>query len=265
MNNSFSAMDENNGESRMKKVTLSEATREKVEEATLAVFMEQYGAALDAGVEIKMAECADMEFPPELDKRIQKLIADAQVEKKKKQRRKTALRVLRSAAAVLIVLLSVSSILFMTVEAVRIPIINFFVEKTDLYWEISTSKNEPELLDAFNEENPLERILSNDYTLVNIDGSLSEYSLIADYKKSTGETVSLLVISIGGNNQIDTEHADVSEFFLMGHEAVLSVEGSDIRITWINHDISKVFTVRTTNLSSDEAITISEKTALFFE
>ena len=179
MNNRFSVMDENNGEGRMEKVTLSEATREKVEEATLSVFMEQYGAAMDAGVEIKMAECADMEFPPELDKRIQKLIATEQAKKRNKQRRKTALRVLRSAAAVIMILLSVSSILFMTVEAFRIPVMNFFVEKEEKYWQLSETTNENTIPEMFNPENPLEGIIPHDYELIDLIGTMEDNNLFA--------------------------------------------------------------------------------------
>lgn len=51
--------------------------KKKYEEAMVAVFMEKYAAALSAGVDAAMEECADKEFPPELDKRCQALIQQA--------------------------------------------------------------------------------------------------------------------------------------------------------------------------------------------
>ena len=251
MNNSFSAMDKNNGEGRMDKVTLSETTREKVEEAMLSVFMEQYGAAMDAGVEIKMAECADMEFPPELDKRIQKLIAGAQAEKKKKQRRKAALRVLRSAAAVIMVLLSVSSVLFMTVEAIRIPVMNFFVERTDRYWQLSDAPSTDSIPTGFDPANPLEGILPIDFVLTHMDGSWETSYLSADYRNENGAVITLLVHPSDSNVQIDSEDSNVSNIKIAGYDTIVFVEGNTIRVSWLIDEISRAFTLCATDITKD--------------
>ena len=109
----------------MEHLIISETTREKVEEAAVSVFMDQYAAALDAGIDKKMADCADMAFPPELDRRCRALIQQAH---KKQKHKKAALRVLRSAAVVAIVLISLCSVLFVSVEAFRIPVENFFAK-----------------------------------------------------------------------------------------------------------------------------------------
>lgn len=264
MNNRFSVMDENNGEGRMEKVTLSEATREKVEEATLSVFMEQYGAAMDAGVEIKMAECADMEFPPELDKRIQKLIATEQAKKRNKQRRKTALRVLRSAAAVIMILLSVSSILFMTVEAFRVPVMNFFIEKTDRYWQLSDAPSTSSIPKVFNPENPLEDILPIDFSLAHVEGSWETNCLSANYSNGKGAEITLLVISADTIAQIDCEDSNVSNIKLAEHDAIVSVEGNVVRVSWLIDDVSRAFTLCATNISEGTVILFAEEFSSFF-
>lgn len=50
---------------------------EQIEEAMISAFMKQYAAALDAGVDAAIEECADDEFPPELDARCRALIEQA--------------------------------------------------------------------------------------------------------------------------------------------------------------------------------------------
>ena len=50
---------------------------DQIEETMVSAFMGQYAAALDAGVDAVMEECADKEFPPEQDKRCQALIQQA--------------------------------------------------------------------------------------------------------------------------------------------------------------------------------------------
>ena len=53
---------------------INETTREKIEEAAVSVFMDQYAKALDAGIDQQIEACADNEFPPELEKRCRALI-----------------------------------------------------------------------------------------------------------------------------------------------------------------------------------------------
>ena len=77
------------GENNMQPLPISEETREKLEDATLSVFMDQYAKALDAGVDSLMEDCAEDTFPPELDQRIRKLIAKESAKERNKKRIKT--------------------------------------------------------------------------------------------------------------------------------------------------------------------------------
>lgn len=252
------------GENNMQTLPISEETREKLEDATLSVFMDQYAKALDAGVDSLMEDCAEDTFPPELDQRIRKLIAKESAKERNKKRRKTALRMLRSAAAAIVLLLGACSVLFVTVEAFRIPVMNFFMEKTNLYWEISTGDGETKEPETFNEENPLEGILSQEFELVFLDGSLESGNLIADYSSDKEASVSLYINFATGNNQTDTENAAASKFKLAGQDAVISIEGEVVRITWINYDIAKVFSLRTVNVDENEAIDIAANLVSLF-
>lgn len=265
MNNRFSVMDENNGEGRMEKVTLSESTREKVEEATLSVFMEQYGAALDAGVEIKMAECADMEFPPELDKRIEKLIATERAKKRNKQRRKTALRVLRSAAAVIIVLLSVSSVLFMTVEAIRIPVMNFFIERTERYWQMSETVDTDMMPKVFNPENPLDEIIPHDYELIELSGTVETGNLFAKYSNVDNSMICLFINQFEGNLQVDAEDAAITHSRVAGHDSYTYEEDDFVHIIWQDESISKMFSIYANNVTEESLTYYAEAVARQFD
>lgn len=252
------------GENNMQPLPISEETREKLENATLSVFMDQYAKALDAGVDSLMEECAEDTFPPELDQRIQKLIAKESARERNKTRRKTALRMLCSAAAAIVLLLGTCSVLFVTVEAFRIPVMNFFVEKTNLYWETSTSDGKTKEPETFNEENPLEGILTDDFKLVRIDGSMEKNSLTADYRDDEQRTVTLHIVPSDGNNQMDTENANASKFKLVGQDAMISVEGNVVRITWVNHDMLKAFSLCTVNVDEDEVIDIAANLVRLF-
>ena len=137
------------------------SARENLEEAIVAAFMDQYAQALDAGIDRKIEECAGDAFPEELDKRCRALIEQANRKAKNKKRIKSALRVLRSAAVVAVVLVGLFSVLFVSVEAFRIPILNFFIEKTDRYWEITATPKEAFIPIGYDPEDPLGGIIGN--------------------------------------------------------------------------------------------------------
>ena len=264
MKNNDMKMLEESRKNGFENLQISEETREKLEEATVSLFMEQYAKAMDAGIDIMMEECADDEFPEELDKRIRALIAKESTKERKAKCRKTALRVLRSAAAVFAVMLLTCSVLFVTVEAFRLPIMNFFVDKTDLYWEISSEDKNNDIPDVFNEKDPLGDILSEEFELVYRCGSFTGDNFVADYENSKDQTVSLCIVASGGSNQTDSEDADASYFDLLGYDAMLSTEGNLTRITWIDYDMAKVFTIYSINVLSDEVINIAAKFAYLF-
>lgn len=246
------------GENNMQTLPISEETREKLEEATLSVFMDQYAKALDAGVDSLMEDCAEDTFPPELDQRIQKLIAKESAKERNKKRRKTALRMLCSAAAAIVLLLGTCSVLFVTVEAFRLPIMNFFVEKTDRYWELSGVPNTDKIPDAFNPENPLDGILPDDFELVSLDGSWEEGCLTAEYCNGDKAIIYFSVDSVSSNVQIDTEGSLVSSIKVNGHDAKLSMEGDCIRLSWIDANTSKMFALCTTNIAEESVMAFAD-------
>ena len=165
----------------MEKLKISETAREKLEDAAVSVFMEEYAKALNAGLDQQMEASAAEEFPKELEERCLALIRKEAAKQRNQKHRKNTLRVLRSAAAVAIFILSVSSVLFVTVEAFRAPVMNFFVEKTDRYWQLSGTENETVIEDVFNPEDPLDGIIADDFEVTDVEGSWDSECLIVEY------------------------------------------------------------------------------------
>lgn len=249
----------------MENPKISETTREKLEDAAVSVFMDQYAKALDAGINKQMEECADHEFPEELDKRCRALIEREYVKAKREKHRKSVLRVLRSAAIVAVVMLSMCSVLFVTVEAFRMPIMNFFVEKTDRYWELSAKPNEDWVFEGFNEENPLDGIIPDDFELENVSGSLEAGDLAAKYVNNTKATIFFFIDRSMGKLQIDGEDAFISECKVSGHDAKLYVEGSFVRLAWLDENISCACSIYATNVSKETVESYAETVAGYFD
>ena len=176
----------------MDNLKLSDAAREQLEEATVAVFMEQYAKALDAGIDKRIEECEGEEFPPELEKRCRALIEKESAKSKNEKRRKGVMLILQRAAVVVVALLSLSSILFMTVEAFRLPVMNFFIEKTDRYWQMTANPDENAVPATYDTENPLDSIIADSFVLTSLSGSVESGDLMAEYRDGDNSSVSCL-------------------------------------------------------------------------
>ena len=245
----------------MEELKISETAREKLEDAAVSVFMEEYAKALNAGLDQQMEASAAEEFPKELEERCLALIRKETAKQRNQKRKKNALRVLRSAAAVVLVLLSVSSILFMSVEAFRLPIINFFVEKTDRYWQLSGVENEDTAQDVFDPKDPLDGIILDEFVITSITGSWDSECLIVEYSNGNNAVIDFIAVQNDGNVQIDTEDANVVQHKVFGHDAVKSIKENYVRITWLDETNSKIITLCSTNVSEEMTLLYADAVA----
>lgn len=248
----------------MENPKISEEARDKYIDATVAVFMDQYAAALDEAILEEMAVCSDNEFPPELDKRCLALIEKECAKQCRVALVKNILHVGRSAAIIVVALLGLCSVLFMTVEAFRVPVINFFVQETDNYIELSGVPYEEVFPSEFNENDPLAGILPSDFVLTNKYGSWELGLLTAEYSNEMESTVYFSIMPADSFIQLDTENAQVTTITVYGHTAYLCEEGSEIRISWLDELTSRSFSFCTTNISKDTVLAFAESTAKIF-
>lgn len=244
---------------------ISEVSREKLEDAAAFVIMEQYAKALNAGINKRMEDCAEEDFPEELDKRCRALIAQASRKSQNKKRRKSALRVLRSAAVVALVMLSLCSVLFVSVDAFRIPVMNFFIEKTDRYQQLSAKNNEDWVFENFNEKNPLEDIIAYDYELISVRGTMENGNLFAEYSNNNKSSILFYVNRSTGKLQIDDENAVFSECKVAGHNAKLYEEGDAVRLVWLDENISRTCYLYATKVSQEAVVSFAEAIASCFD
>lgn len=235
----------------MENPKISETTREKLEDAAVSVFMEQYAKALDAGIDKIMEECSEDLFPPELEKRCRALIQQEYARERSRKRRKSALRMLRSAAVVAVALLSLCSVLFVTVEAFRLPVINFFVQKTERYWQISAQEAAEIIPEVFNPEDPLGGIIPDEFILTSLSGSWEKGYLNAEYINPNNAVIILLISPNNGNAQVDKEDALAIPYKVLEYDAVKAIEKERIRISWLDEKNNKIITLCATNISEE--------------
>ena len=113
--------------------------KQKDIDVTAAWLMKQYTLAVQEALQ---SETDDEEMPEELDKKCRELIKKEVKKQRYKQIAKKAGRFTCVAMLTVVMLFGVVGILFTTVEAVRAPIIRFFIAQKEDHLEITDSGEE---------------------------------------------------------------------------------------------------------------------------
>ena len=165
------------------------------------------------------------------------------------------------AAVFAVALLSLASILFVTVDAIRIPIINYFLEKYDAYWSITTiAQDQPQPAEpAIDWTDPLGGLLSEEYKIVLQEGD-SCRNAAAIYENADGEEIFFSANSLRSTIQIDSEDCDYSkELLICGYDAVLIAEDPYITLVWLHNSLDTTFTIVAEGLTESQVIGIAEQ------
>lgn len=245
----------------MSKEYINQQVYEQYVDATVALFMEHYAAALtDATMQTEstVRSCSEA-----LDRRCMEMIRKECAKQRRKEFWKGTKKVLRSAAVILIAMLSLSSVLFMTVEAFRIPVINFFIEQGDGFWAITGRSEEapvdPATADAFDPNDPLAGLLPEGYKLESTKGSTRDTNRYL-YLNSNGNRVLFSMFSNGAFITIDSENAEVSENGLVaGCKYVFVLKNDLVQIAWIDEQTDISYILSTDTMDKESLLLIAEE------
>lgn len=229
-------------------------------DATVALFVECYSEACAERIHEEMTACSEENaaFPAALDKRCRELIKKEDAKRRRKQMWKTAKRISTSAAIVVLVMLALTSVLFATVEAVRIPIINYFIEQTEDYWKVASPENDNIDGGIIDLKNPLADIVPDGYQISVVDGD-SWVMLTAIYENAEMQTIFFSARPYVGTIVLDSEDAEVNQnCTVLGHEAILVKKNDCVNITWVNKNLNTVFTLVASQLAETEVLRMAE-------
>ena len=197
---------------------------EEYTDASVELFMAHYAQFLYPGED---ADAALIQLPEELDRKCRGLLKKAIRRQRWQQCQKAAFKTLGRVAVVAMVLLSTFTVLFMSVEAIRVPVINFYLTHSKLeYLTISSSPKEE---GTFNPDNPLQDMLPGGYTLMQNERS-EENHFTAIYQNAEGNYVFIRCEAASRVVQVDTEDAVVQNFRIFNCEAMMVTEENTVRL-----------------------------------
>ncbi len=189
------------------------------------------------------------EMPEELDAKCRELIRASQKKPKRIQFREIIGRGLEYAAIAVLVLLVLSSPLVMTVDAIKIPVMNFFVDKGGRYSSVLFGVDKQTIEETTILDKLLDVRLPEGYEVELIEYEINGFTNLQC--KKLEDVLQVSVIPSDGEIDVDSEDAKVLSTQIYDWPAVF-VQKKGFRVMWFNDDLDYVFDIRATNLTESE-------------
>lgn len=238
---------------------------EQYVDASVALFMKYYCDTLYEDVTDRNActeDDTDAAFPAELDARCRTLIKKAVKRQRLRKRARYTGKVLRHICSFVVICMALASFLFVSVEAVRVPIINYYIEhsKNNI---LEIGGNDPSAEHPLNNEfdisDPLYGLVPDDYVPITQEGDdISNFTTI--YENPNNGRIFISGQPLSDVADIDFEDAEnIQRFKIYNCKAIMANENNTTRLVWIHEEISTTFTLLIVEDSNLDAVYIADQ------
>ena len=237
----------------MKQSQNSEKLYEEYADTAAALVMDRYLAALAEYLAAK--DCAPVEIGAELDGRCRKIIKKGLAKRRRRRFGKRLLRALGIGAGVLLLLLGVFAVLVSTVESVRVPVVNYFIDKRESYLEISGAEQGQRAAQPGASGDVLADLVPAGYELQMFDtAATGDVAII--YKAPQGGQIAYFASPPSATVQFDSEDAVTEDVTISRRDAML-IEKNGYTVVWFGEDgaICRLFADA---LSREEILAMAE-------
>lgn len=190
------------------------------------------------------------DIPVDLDLKCKEIIHNSFAKQERKRTLSRITKYIGKVAVYILLFLGAASTLVMSVDALRIPILNLFLTYTQRETTISYYTNKEE--SVVYRDSILEEI--SDHLPEGYEGNIHEEqdgSMIAIYQNTLGNILLIEVLPSEGIMSIDTEDADVQDTKVNSYDALL-INKDGLRIVWFNPEAEMTYSVFADNM--DQAV-----------
>lgn len=245
----------------MDKRKIDQDVYERYVDASVALFMEYYCATLSEDIrrQVDQVQADDVAFPAALDVRCRSVIKKEYAARKRKQCLKSIAKGLRYAASFAVVLLALASVLFISVEAIRVPIINYYIAQSNQYVEFTSRQPDTnDSIEKINAEDPLAGLLPEGYELSKLENKLPK-NIQAIYKDSDNNSILFSMYPSNTVVRVDSENTQiVKEIQICGYSGLLVVKDGRTTVTWGYESDSKTISIISSALTETELVSLAE-------
>ena len=237
---------------------------EQYDDAAFALLMDEYaeeeGARLMAEFEAAQAAGQVPEMPRELDEQCRRMIRRNSAKKRGRQAARRFGKVAVKAAVAVLVFIGLMTTVVMSVDALRIPVLNFIVEHYEKYSTLTFNTTPQPQTNKQTYAEYFKTLLPSDY--YEVASTITEHMTLVTYENHLGNVAQIYVTPAGGEVKIDTETAFYSEIELAEYKAIL-VEKDGYQVTWIDQDANTMYMVHADGFAKDFVLNICYQLATY--
>ena len=237
---------------------------EQYDDAAFALLMDEYaeeeGARLRKEFEEAQAAGEVSDTSDALDEKCLQMIHRDFAKKRGKDNVRKIIRMTSKVAVAVMVFLGVVTATIFSVDAFRIPVLNFIFTQYQQYSSINIEETDTNTL-PIQVEDYLLGLLPSSFYQTNF--SSDSNATFASYKDTNGSSIQFLMTVADGIHNIDTEGSTTSEIDL-GYSKAILIEKEGYRIIWYDERISILFDIRSTGLEKNDFIMICEALCAYY-
>lgn len=238
---------------------------DQYDDAAFALLMDEYaeeeGALLLKEFNEAMASGNVPEIPKNLDRKCRQVIQQNFAKQRNKDNAKKILRLTGKAAVYAFVLLFLSLTTILSVEALRVPFLNYFIQDQDRSSVITfTDQTVPPL----NHDNgdPLEGLLPDNY--VQADFENNDGMIYSVYTDENGNFAMFNMSTAYGKYFYDSEDTTYTNTHLLNFEAIYR-NAEDLQMIWIDEERQIVYSFSATEMTESNFLEICNSLALHLQ
>lgn len=246
---------------------IDEKLLENYEDAQMALLMDAYAKAEGEAL-MAEAEKAEAPFSEEFKAKCMELIDREFAKQRRRKWMQNAVKKSVRAAVIALAVVGMLSVGAMSVQGIRIPVVNFFLEQSEKFTTIFFGTQESTATDATTDvakgmvqEGPLAGLLPDTYKLSS-SVKLEDGSDFAVYLSGQNDQVAYSVKKWDGLKfNIDTEDADYyEEKMLLNNKAYIVVKGHS-QILWLDEHSGIVYEIVSRSLDFESLWCLAERIA----
>lgn len=236
---------------------------EQYDDAAFALLMDEYaeeeGARLMAEFEAAQAAGQVPEMPRELDEQCRRMIRRNSAQKRGRQAARRFRKVAVKAAVAVLVFIGLMTTVVMSVEALRVPVLNSILSMYEDYMSINIG--DKVVVEA--KQDPLLELLPDDYAqhYFSVDDDNLACSF---YQNSNGDTVQFTMSFAIGEKRYDYTDGNKTELTIGEHEAIL-IQNDGYWLIWFDAYNEIIYSFCASNLEKSNVIDICNELSTFYD
>lgn len=238
----------------------TELLREQYEDALFTLLMDEYAEETGEKLLDEFNHSESAEMPAALDEKCRKMIRQHFARQKNKIRIRKTLRFIGKSVATIVVTFGLASTLFFSVDAIRVPVLNFLLEHQKGYLLVSKFPESSSITVNPQDQLPqdptsLGFLLPEGYKLLKYTSKTSGTFFVC-YTNEAGDIVQLQTVLDNGKFIIDTENAVTESVTISGYEGTL-IQKDGFDLVWHVPEAGLIYKLYASNLTRDEVLQIA--------